>query len=218
MGFDGQEVASASQTIDLDIDIEGTILSHTFYVMDDLAEEIIIGADMMQTWKISLDMESETVSIDPRFLFLICEFRGPALDSAMGAIVKNYTVNGTRGSDTIRLDMTPSAGLFHPPRHSQKLGAPVPLVCPTRFAITDGPEEVTAETCLSLNIPVDGILLWHWFYVVDGLDEELIAGADMIRKRKISLDLDNETVCIDPSAEDLNRRTGIAIAIPVSGE
>ena len=70
MGFDGQEGASASQTIDLDIDIEGTILSHTFYVMDDLAEEIIIGADMMQTWKISLDMENETVSIDPRILFL----------------------------------------------------------------------------------------------------------------------------------------------------
>ena len=70
MAFDGQEGVSASQTIDLDIDIEGTVLRHTFYVMDDLAEEIIIGADMMQTWKISLDMESETVSIDPRILFL----------------------------------------------------------------------------------------------------------------------------------------------------
>ena len=68
--FDGQEGASASQTIDLDIDIDGTILRHTFYVMDDLAEEIIIGADMMQTWKISLDMENEAVSIDPRILFL----------------------------------------------------------------------------------------------------------------------------------------------------
>ena len=70
MAFDGQEGASTDQTIDLDIDIEGTVLSHTFYVMDDLAEEIIIGADMMQTWKISLDMENETVSIDPRILFL----------------------------------------------------------------------------------------------------------------------------------------------------
>ena len=70
MMFDGQEGASASETIDLDIDIDGTILRHSFYVMDDLAEEIIIGADIMQTWKISLDMENETVSIDPRILFL----------------------------------------------------------------------------------------------------------------------------------------------------
>ena len=70
MTFDGQEGASASQTIDLDIDIDGTILRHTFYVMEDLAEEIIIGADMMQTWKIGLDMENEAVSIDPRIMFL----------------------------------------------------------------------------------------------------------------------------------------------------
>ena len=38
--------------------------------MDDLAEELIIGADMMQTWKISLDLENEAVSIDPRILYL----------------------------------------------------------------------------------------------------------------------------------------------------
>jgi len=70
MMADGQEGASASQTIDLDIDIDGTTLRHSFYVMDDLAEELIIGADMMQTWKISLDLENEAVSIDPRILYL----------------------------------------------------------------------------------------------------------------------------------------------------
>ena len=70
MSFDGREGASASEIIALDIDIEGTVLRHTFYVMDDLAEEIILGADMMQLWKIGLDMENETVSIDPRILFL----------------------------------------------------------------------------------------------------------------------------------------------------
>lgn len=70
MMADGQEGSSASQTIDLDIDIDGTTLRHTFYVMDDLAEEIIIGADLMQTWKISLDMEKEEVAIDPRILYL----------------------------------------------------------------------------------------------------------------------------------------------------
>ena len=61
-------------------------------------------------------------------------------------------------------------------------------------------------------------LLWHWFHVVDGLAEELIIGADIIRKWKISLDPDNETVSIDPRAESLARRTGIIIPIPVAGE
>lgn len=70
----------------------------------------------------------------------------------------------------------------------------------------------------SLDIDVDGVRLMHHFFVVDGLDEELVVGADMIRKWKISLDLDNETVSIDPRAESLVRRTGIAIPIPASGE
>ena len=70
MMADGREGASTSQTIDLDIDIDGTTLRHSFYVMEDLAEELIVGADMMQTWKISLDLENEEVSIDPRILFL----------------------------------------------------------------------------------------------------------------------------------------------------
>lgn len=67
-----------------------------------------------------------------------------------------------------------------------------------------------------MEIHIDGIRIDHFFYVVDDLCEELIAGADMIRQWKISLDLDNETVTIDPRAEHLNYRTGVAI--PVSGE
>ena len=137
----------------------------------------------------------------------------------MGVILKNYTVNGTRGSRTVRVRY--DSGLldsFVCRDIAENLGAPAPLVRPMQFTITDRQEEVTAETYISLNIQVDGILLWHWFYVVEGMVEELIAGADMIRKWRISLDLDNETVTIDPRAEHLNRRTGIAIAVPVSGE
>ena len=36
-----------------------------FHIADDLAEELIIGADMMQKFKISLDLDNEAVSIDP---------------------------------------------------------------------------------------------------------------------------------------------------------
>jgi hypothetical protein len=45
-------------------------LIFNYYVVDDLAEELIIGADMMQRWKISLDLDNEAVSIDPRALYM----------------------------------------------------------------------------------------------------------------------------------------------------
>ena len=137
----------------------------------------------------------------------------------MGLIIKEHTVTGTRGSDTVRVVY--DGGLpdsFVRGDIAEILGAPAPSIRPIHFVMADRQEEVTAETCISLNLQVDGILIWHWFYVVDGLPEELIAGADMIRKWKISLNPDNETVTVDPRAEDLNRRTGIIIPIPVAGE
>lgn len=70
MVADGREKITVSRKINLDVDIDGTSIEHSFYVADDLAEEIIIGADLMQTWKISLDLEKEEVAIDPRILYL----------------------------------------------------------------------------------------------------------------------------------------------------
>ena len=67
---DAEQVLAVDQIIHLDIDIGGTTLKYTFYVSDDLAEELVIGADMMQIFKISLNMEEEEVSIDPRALYL----------------------------------------------------------------------------------------------------------------------------------------------------
>ena len=45
-------------------------MNYTFFVADDLAEELIIGADMMQKFRISLDLDSEAVTVDPRALYL----------------------------------------------------------------------------------------------------------------------------------------------------
>ena len=137
----------------------------------------------------------------------------------MGLIIKEYTVTGNRSSDTVTvLYDTELRDSFVRSDIAEKLGDTGPLVRPTQFVIASGRGKATADRYISLDIDVDGTLLYHWFYVVDGLDEELVVGADMIRKWKISLDLDNETVSIDPRAESLVRRTGIAIPIPVSGE
>ena len=70
MMANGQVTFPVDQVITLAIDVEGTPLVYTFYVADDLAEELVIGADMMQRFKITLDMEGEAVSIDPRALYL----------------------------------------------------------------------------------------------------------------------------------------------------
>ena len=70
MMADGQETFTVDQVITLAVDIEGSPLVYTFYVGEDLAEELIIGADMMQKFRITLDMEGESVSIDPRALYL----------------------------------------------------------------------------------------------------------------------------------------------------
>ena len=67
---DGQVGFTADSIMNLVVDAEGTRLTHNFYVVDDLAEELVIGADIMQQWKIVLDLENETVSIDPRALYL----------------------------------------------------------------------------------------------------------------------------------------------------
>ena len=70
MMADGQEAFTVNHTINLVVDVDNARLVHSFYVADDLAEELVIGADMMQKFKITLDMEGETVSVDPRALYL----------------------------------------------------------------------------------------------------------------------------------------------------
>ncbi len=70
MMADGQEAFTVDHTVNLVVDVNDARLVHSFYVADDLAEELVIGADMMQKFKITLDLEGETVSVDPRALYL----------------------------------------------------------------------------------------------------------------------------------------------------
>ena len=67
---DGREAFTVDQMINLDVMVGEIPLIYNYYVVDELAEELIIGADMMQRWKISLDLDNESVTIDPRALYL----------------------------------------------------------------------------------------------------------------------------------------------------
>lgn len=66
---DGDAVLRTNQTVELYVYIDDLPLAHMFYVAENLGEEMIIGADMMQQWKIKLDPEQEDIMpIDPRVL------------------------------------------------------------------------------------------------------------------------------------------------------
>jgi len=49
----------------LDFWIDGYRFSDEFFVVDNLADELIIGATTMQKWRLKLDMEREEIIIDP---------------------------------------------------------------------------------------------------------------------------------------------------------
>ncbi len=49
----------------LDFWIDGYRFSDEFFVVDNLADELTIGATTMQKWRLKLDMEREDIIIDP---------------------------------------------------------------------------------------------------------------------------------------------------------
>lgn len=67
---DGKGVLQVREAVHLDIAIGEVTVFFTLLVVEELAEEMIIGANMLQRWKIRLDPEQEEVSIDPRALRL----------------------------------------------------------------------------------------------------------------------------------------------------
>jgi hypothetical protein len=60
----------AESTGSLSVEVEGFNLFWHFLVVPNLSEELIIGADFLQRWKIKLDPESEKIIIDPKALKL----------------------------------------------------------------------------------------------------------------------------------------------------
>ena len=116
-------------------------------------------------------------------------------------IIKDYAVTGNRGSATVRALYDTGAGSSFVRRDiAERLGDIVGTVRPLTFTMADGREAFTVDQMINLDILVGDIPLIFNYYVVIDLAEELIIGADMMQRWKISLDQDNETVSIDPRA------------------
>ena len=125
----------------------------------------------------------------------------------MGLIIKEYDVIGTRRSDTVRALYDTGAGASFVRRDiAEPLGDFAATPRPLRFMLADAQEGFIVDQTIPLIVDVDGTQLMYHFYVADDLAEELIIGADMMQKWKITLDLDNENVAIDPRALYLNMR------------
>ena len=116
-------------------------------------------------------------------------------------IIKDYAVTGNRGSATVRALYDTGAGSSFVRRDiAEGLGDIVGTVRPLTFTMADGREAFTVNQMINLDILVGEIPLIFNYYVVNDLAEELIIGTDMMQRWKISLDLDNEAVSIDPRA------------------
>jgi len=60
------KMLEAKERIIIDIIVNGVTISDEVVVIEDLSEELILGASTMQKWRIKLDLENEKVIIDPR--------------------------------------------------------------------------------------------------------------------------------------------------------
>ncbi len=62
----GEGTLRTPYVTNLDFNIKDWTIFDRILVVDKLGEELIIGADIMQRWKMKLDFEKEDILIDPK--------------------------------------------------------------------------------------------------------------------------------------------------------
>jgi len=67
---DGKGEIKAEWEVVVDLELAGLHVPQTVFIVDDLAEEFILGVDALQLWKIKLDFEKEDIIIDKKALQL----------------------------------------------------------------------------------------------------------------------------------------------------
>lgn len=67
----GDGIGRVNETVVLYVYIEGVRISDNFIVAPRLSDEVIIGANTLQKWRVKLDLESERVIIDKRMTRLL---------------------------------------------------------------------------------------------------------------------------------------------------
>jgi len=68
---DGVGKLRVNETVVLYVYIDGIRISDNFIVAPRLADEVIIGANTLQKWRVKLDLENERVVVDKRMARLL---------------------------------------------------------------------------------------------------------------------------------------------------
>ena len=119
----------------------------------------------------------------------------------MGVIIEEYTVTGNRGTDIVRvLYDTGASASFVRRDIAEPLGDFAASPISMEFMMADGEGTFTVDRTINLAVDVDNARLVHSFYVAEELAEELVIGADMMQKYRITLDMEGEAISIDPRA------------------
>lgn len=72
---DGEGTVEVREGVYLNVTIKGVTVFWPFLVVDRLGDEMLIGVDMMQRWKIKLNFETDDVEIDRD---IVARLRGPS--------------------------------------------------------------------------------------------------------------------------------------------
>ena len=117
----------------------------------------------------------------------------------MGLIYRTVRLTGSRGEGEVKaLFDTGSSRGFLSRETAQVVGdvfrVAIPLQIETATSVAEAREAIHAAIWL------DGHPLQWVFYVIDGLTEPAIVGADFLQIWKIKLDPEHETLILDPSA------------------
>jgi len=67
---DGKGRLTTNEMVGLIFQLQGVSIVHTFIVARDLSEEVIIGTDLMQLWKVKPDPVHEDVVVDKKLIQL----------------------------------------------------------------------------------------------------------------------------------------------------
>ena len=117
----------------------------------------------------------------------------------MGLIYKQLTLTGSKGSKVFKALMDNGASrCFIRETEVQEIAEP--LKAPAPFIVELGRGTVTIEKATTLLVDLKGYALFWTFYILPGLTEEAIIGADFFQAWKIKLDPVTEDIIIDPQA------------------
>lgn len=117
----------------------------------------------------------------------------------MGMIYKSMKVQGPKGERVVKALMdTGASSSFGRRELMLEVTDPVPLVRRISVAFGQGGTEI--EEAIVCLIEIEGYQAPWMIFLIPGLSEELILGADFFQRYKIKLDPEREDLMLDPTA------------------